>query len=280
MKIVLAGAFGRLGADVLKCLTAAGHAVIAADITAREMKTCTGFVPVQVDLTDRNAVRGLCDGADAVISTVGSTTSYDKPARGDINYEANKNLIDEAVRANVRNFAYVSILNADRPRGVPAVAAKGKLEAYLKKSGLSWVIFRPAPYFYNYTDIFLPMVEKGRVTLPGRKAGHCNAIDTPEFAAFITEHMLDNSHTYNVGGKEIRSSEDFAEMCFAAAGKKPRISYAPAFLYSVKESGDGRSADTKFAKWLLTEELVAPIEVGEHTFENYVMNQFSGSAQR
>ena len=32
MKVVLAGAFGNLGADILKCLCAAGHEVIAADL--------------------------------------------------------------------------------------------------------------------------------------------------------------------------------------------------------------------------------------------------------
>ena len=32
MKVVLAGAFGNLGAEILKCLCAAGHEVIAADL--------------------------------------------------------------------------------------------------------------------------------------------------------------------------------------------------------------------------------------------------------
>ena len=32
MKIVLAGAFGNLGAEILKCLCKAGHEVVAADL--------------------------------------------------------------------------------------------------------------------------------------------------------------------------------------------------------------------------------------------------------
>ena len=37
MKVVLAGAFGNLGAEILKCLCAAGHEVIAADLKERPM---------------------------------------------------------------------------------------------------------------------------------------------------------------------------------------------------------------------------------------------------
>ena len=36
MKVLLAGAFGHLGMDVLQSLLAAGHEVIAADIVTRE----------------------------------------------------------------------------------------------------------------------------------------------------------------------------------------------------------------------------------------------------
>lgn len=36
MKVLLAGAFGHLGMDVLQSLLAAGHEVIAADMVTRE----------------------------------------------------------------------------------------------------------------------------------------------------------------------------------------------------------------------------------------------------
>ena len=42
MKIVLAGAFGNLGAEILKCLCAAGHEVVAADLREREIEGCEG----------------------------------------------------------------------------------------------------------------------------------------------------------------------------------------------------------------------------------------------
>ena len=42
MKVVLAGAFGNLGAEILKCLCAAGHEVIAADLKERPIAGLEG----------------------------------------------------------------------------------------------------------------------------------------------------------------------------------------------------------------------------------------------
>ena len=42
MKVVLAGAFGNLGAEILKCLCADGHEVIAADLRETAVEGCEG----------------------------------------------------------------------------------------------------------------------------------------------------------------------------------------------------------------------------------------------
>ena len=42
MKVVLAGAFGHLGEDILRSLVRAGHEVTAADMVTREIEGCEG----------------------------------------------------------------------------------------------------------------------------------------------------------------------------------------------------------------------------------------------
>lgn len=275
MKVLLAGAFGHLGEDVLRTLVKAGHEVTAADMVTRELAGCTGFKPVKIDMTDKAAMKGLCDGADAVITTVGLTKTSATVTSYDIDFGANKNLVDEAVRAGVKHFAYISVLKADKAPQVPMLDAKAKLEAYLKKSGLTWVIFRPTGYFYDIAKIFMPMVEKGKVTLLGKKPVHANVVDTPDFAEFIVDHMCDAGKTYNVGGKETYSYEELAKLFFKAAGKEPNISYAPVWLFDVlafvnKLKKNGKEAIIKFSKWTLTEEMVGDTVVGEHSFAEYI----------
>ena len=277
MKVVLAGAFGHLGEDILRSLVKAGYDVVAADMVIRELKNCSGYKPVKIDMTDAAALKGLCDGADVVITTVGLTSTNAKITNYDIDWGANKNLVDEAVRAGVKHFAYVSVLKADQAPDVPMLDAKAKLENYLKQSGMTWVIFRPTGYFYDIAKVFMPMIEKGKVTLLGKKPVHANVVDTPDFADFIVEHMCDENKTYNVGGKETYSYEELAKMFFAAAGKEPNISYAPPFLFDVlafvnKLKKNGKEAIIKFSKWTLTEEMVGDTKVGEHSFAEYIKN--------
>ena len=101
--------------------------------------------------------------------------------------------------------------------------------------------------------------------------------DTPDFAAFIVEHMNDRGKLYNVGGKETWSYEELAKMFFAAAGKEPNISRAPVWLFDVlawvnKKKKNGKEAIIRFSKWTLTEEMVGDTVVGESSFAEYIKN--------
>ena len=275
MKVVLAGAFGHLGQDILRELVKQGHEVIATGRSVREVEGLTGYTAVAADCQKPETLRGLCDGADVVISTVGLTKASATVSCYDVDYQGNMNLLAEAKRAGVRNFAYVSVLKADGNPSVPMLDAKAKFEAELKKSGLDWVIFRPSGYFYDIAKVFMPMIEKGKVTLLGNKAVHCNVVDTPDFAAFIVEHMCDSGKLYNVGGKETWSYEELARMFFAAAGKEPNISRAPVWLFDVlawvnKQKKNGKEAIIRFSKWTLTEEMVGDTVVGEASFAAYI----------
>ncbi len=277
MKVVLAGAFGHLGEDILRSLVRAGHEVVAADLVTRQIPDLSGYRAVKVDMTDKSALKGLCDGADVVITTVGLTKASANVTAYDIDFGANKNLLEEAKRAGVKHFAYVSVLKADKAPNVPMLDAKAKLETELKNSGLKWVIFRPTGYFYDIAKVFMPMIEKGKVTLLGKKPVHANVVDTPDFADFIVAHMTDENKLYNVGGKETYSYEELANLFFQAAGKEPKISRAPAWLFDVlanlpKNKKNGKQAIIRFSKWTLTEEMVGDTKVGDASFAEYIKN--------
>ena len=157
--------------------------------------------------------------------------------------------------------------------------AKYLFEEELKKSGLTWCIYRPTGYFYDIVKVFKPMIEKGEVTLLGKTPVHANVVSTEDFAAFIVEHMMDENKTYNVGGKETWSYEEIANMCFAAAGKEPVIKRAPAWLFDVlafvnKLKKNGKEAILRFSKWTLTEEMVGDTVAGDMSFKAYIEESF------
>lgn len=276
MKVVLAGAFGRLGSDILRALVRDGHDVLAVDMVLRELDGIEGsYEKKQVDVTKPEQLAGLCEGADAVITTVGLTRTSAEVTNYDIDYRGNLNLLNEAKRAGVKKFAYVSVLKADRAPKVPMLHAKYLLEEALKASGIDYVIFRPTGYFYDIAKVFKPMIEKGEVTLLGKKPVSANVIDTTDLADFMLLHLNDKNVTYDIGGTETYTYEQIARMFFAAAGKEPVIRHAPPFLFDVlafinKLKKNGKEAILRFSKWTLTESMVAEHRFGRLSFKEYI----------
>ena len=276
MKVVLAGAFGRLGSDILRALVRDGHDVLAVDMVLRELDGIEGsYEKKQVDVTKPEQLAGLCEGADAVITTVGLTRTSAEVTNYDIDYPGNLNLLNEAKRAGVKKFAYVSVLKADRAPKVPMLHAKYLLEEALKASGIDYVIFRPTGYFYDIAKVFKPMIEKGEVTLLGKKPVSANVIDTTDLADFMLLHLNDKNVTYDIGGTETYTYEQIARMFFAAAGKEPVIKRAPPFLFDVlafinKLKKNGKEAILRFSKWTLTESMVAEHRFGRLSFKEYI----------
>lgn len=279
MKVVLAGAYGNLGGDVFKKLLAEGHQVVAADMMEKDLGVTGDFTFKKIDVTNPDTLKGLCDGADVVISTVGLTKTSATVTNYEIDYQGNVNLLEEAKRAGVKHFAYISVIKADKAPKVPMLHAKYLFEEELKKSGLKWVIYRPTGYFYDIVKVFKPMIEKGEVTLLGNKPVHANVISTEDFADYIVGHMCDDSKMYDIGGKETYSYEEIANLCFAAAGKEPVIKRAPAFLFDVlafvnKLKKNGKEAILRFSKWTLTEEMVGSVVHGDMSFAEYIKESF------
>ena len=237
------------------------------------------FTFKKLDVTKPESLKGLCDGADCVITTVGLTKTSATVTNYEIDYQGNVNLLNEAKAAGVKYFTYISVLKADEAPKVPMLHAKFLFEEELKKSGISYTIHRPTGYFYDIVKVFRPMVEKGEVTLLGKEPVHANVVSTEDFAEFIVAHMTDENKMYDVGGKETYSYEEIANMCFAAAGKEPVIKRAPAFLFDVlafinKFKKNGKEAILRFSKWTLTEEMVGDTITGEMSFKQYIEDSF------
>lgn len=280
MKVVLAGAYGNLGADILKRLVKDNHEVVALDLVQRDLGIEGNVTFKQIDVTKPETLVGVCDGADVVISTVGLTKTSATVTNYQIDYQGNLNILNEAKKAGVKHFAYTSVIKAELAPKVPMVHAKHMFEEELKKSGLTWSIYRPTGYFYDIVKVFKPMIEKGEVTLLGKKPVHANVISTEDLADFVVLHMLDENKMYNIGGKETYSYEEIANLCFAAAGKEPVIKRAPAFLFDVlafvnKLKKNGKEAILRFSKWTLTEEMVGDTIYGDMSFKEYINSSFN-----
>ena len=288
MKIVLAGAFGNLGAEILKALCNEGHEVIAADLKEGSIAGLEGkYTFKAIDATNPETLKGICDGADMVISTVGLTGASTRFTAYDIDLKGNVNILNEAKAAGVKKFNYISVISCDEPGAdkVPMLHAKYLFEQELKKSGLEYIIHRPTGYFYDIAKVFKPYVDKGEMQLlKGYGKVKANVVDCPDFAKFIVDTMNESGKVYNVGGKETYTYEEMAAMCFEAAKKPLKIKWAPMWLFGVLANlpmikKAGKHDIILFSKWTLSHDLVGDTEVGEGSFGDYIKSYFGKEVQ-
>ena len=283
MKVVLAGAFGNLGAEILKSLCAKDYEVVAADLKETAVEGVAGkYSFVKIDATNPETLKGLCDGADVVISTVGLTGASTKVTSYDIDYKGNMNIYEEAKAAGVKKFNYISVISCDEPGAekVPMLHAKYLVEQEIKKGDMEYVIYRPTGYFYDIAKVFKPYVDKGEMQLlKGFGGVKANVIDCPDFAQFIVDTMNETNVTYNVGGKETYTYEEMADMCFKAAKKPLKIKWAPIWLFGIlanlpKIKKAGKHDIILFSKWTLSHDLVGDTVVGDKSFGEYIKSYF------
>ena len=287
MKVLLAGAFGNLGFEPLKCLIAEGHEVVAADLKEKENNGLEGkYTFRSIDATNAKTLEGICDGCDIVITTMGLTGASTKFTAYDIDYQGNMNLYNEAVKAGVKKFNYISVIACNEPGAekVPMLHAKFMVEEELKKGSMDYVIYRPTGYFYDIAKVFKPYVDKGEMQLlKGYHGVKANVVDCPDFAKFIVAHMNDTNKTYEVGGKETYTYEEMAKMCFRAAGKPVIIKDSPIWMFGLlanlpKIKKEGKHDIILFSKWTLSHDLVGKDVTGDASFAEYIKEYFGGKA--
>ena len=285
MKVVLAGAFGNLGFEILKVLTDRGYEVVATDLKEKENNGLEGKYSFRaIDATNPATLKGLCDGAEIVITTMGLTTASTRFTSYDIDYQGNLNLYREAQAAGVRKFNYISVIACKEPGAekVPMLHAKAMMEDEILKGSMPYVIYRPTGYFYDIAKVFKPYVDKGEMQLlKGYHDIRANVVDCPDFAAFIVDHMDDENAVYEVGGKETYTYEEMAKMCFRAAGKPVIIKDSPIWMFgllanlpAIKKAG--KHDIILFSKWTLSHDLVGKDVTGDASFKEYIAEYFGG----
>lgn len=279
MKVLLAGAFGNLGYEILKSLVNANHEVIAADLKEKEGNELGGkYTFKAIDATKPETLTGLCDGVDTVITTMGLTGASTTVTSYDIDYKGNLNLLNEAKKANIKKFIYISVISCKEAGAekVPMLHAKALFEDELLKSGLDYVIHRPTGYFYDICKVFKKYVDKGEMQLlKGYHDIRANVVDCNDFADYIVEKMNETNAIFEVGGKETYTYEEMAKMCLTAAGKPVKIKDSPVWMFSllaelpfIKKAG--KRDIILFSKWTLSHDLVGKDVTGEGSFAEYV----------
>lgn len=226
--ILLAGATGYLGRHI-------GYELIQRGLPARLLVRNPDKVVhlnthnldvVQAEITQPETLQGVLESVDTVISTVGITRQKDGLTYMDVDYQANKNLLDEAKKQGVRRFIYVSVLNGEHMRHLQICEAKERFVDALKASGLEYTVVRPNGFFSDLAT-FVDMAKRGRVYLFGDGSVKANPIHGADLAKVCIDAITQSSQEIIVGGPEVLTQLEIAKLAFAAVGKRPQITHIP-----------------------------------------------------
>ncbi|MCR9253718.1 MAG: SDR family oxidoreductase [bacterium] len=232
--IVVAGATGYLGIHLVNELQnlRTPFRAIARNGKKLESQGLNSDQIINAEVTDFKTLQGQMEGADVLISTVGITRQKDGLSYMDVDYQANVNLLKEAKKAGVKKFIYVSVINGESMKHLKIMEAKEKFVDELKRSGLEYLIVRPNGFFSDMKD-FLDMAKKGKVYLFGSGEFKLNPIHGTDLAKAIIESIDSNQKELIVGGPDILTQNEIAELALQAWKRPVKIIHLPDWLKSL-----------------------------------------------
>jgi len=155
-RVLLAGITGYLGSYIARAIQERAFVVkaIARHPDRLQQKHIFPDETLTAELTRPDAIKGCCKNVDVVISTVGITRQKDGLTYMDVDYQANMNLLEQAVQEHVEKFIYVSVLNGDKLRHLKICDAKERFVEQLIASELDYSIIRPNGFFSDMTEFY------------------------------------------------------------------------------------------------------------------------------
>jgi uncharacterized protein YbjT (DUF2867 family) len=147
-RLLLTGARGFVGSEVLRQLLADGHEVVAVSRHLRGEIVPRGVLQVAADVTSDGWQR-WCEGCDAVIHLVGIIR--ENPRIGVTFERAHRVATDRVIAAcrslGIRRLVHMSALGARPDAATPFHRTKWQAEEAVRNSELEWTIFRPSFIF-------------------------------------------------------------------------------------------------------------------------------------
>ena len=232
MKVLVTGASGFVGTEILKHLHAAGHSIRIVARHPRSARVQADAARFGAEIHDGNVLAsaslpaGMKDIA-AVIHLVGIISEVGKNTFENVHTLGTKNIVTAAKQAGVPRFIHMSALGA-RPNAPSRYhQSKWAAEEIVRQSGLDYTIFRPS-IIYGSNDHFvnlfnhiarfspvLPVMGDGRSKLqpiPVADVATCfvRAINEPKSIG----------QTYDLCGRDVLSFDEILDAILQVIGRK------------------------------------------------------------
>ena len=255
--VLVTGASGLLGREVVRQALKVGRAVRGTDLLPPDPSFDETYEHVQADLLDSKACIRLCDGVEAVVHTAAlqhhsNPPKFRREAFFHRNVVMTQNLADAAAAAGVRHVVYIS---SDMVYGIPKSGAfqetsptrpigpygRSKLASelvWIKKrgSGMKVTIFRPrllvGPGRLGILTKLFDRIRMGKpIPLIGSGKNRYQMVSVSDVTeAVILAFQKQPDAILNLGSADVPSTEALVDYVARRAGSASRIIRTPKFL--------------------------------------------------
>ena len=236
MRVAVTGAYGFSGKYMARRLLGLRHEVITlTNSPTRANPFGESVKAFRYNFSNPSELEKSLRGVDVLINTY--WVRFDKPphftfAQAVVN---SKILLDAAKRAGVSRVVHVSITNPDRRSDLPYFSGKAEVEDYLKVTGLSYAILRPAVLF-GKEDILVNNIAWALRHLPlfglyGDGRYRLQPVHVDDLAAAAVARITGRTNeTIDAIGPETFYYRDMVEMMAREIGSRTLIVAMPPML--------------------------------------------------
>lgn len=278
-KILVAGASGDLGTEIVKLLKKQGHElrlITRSDDGVRKLASYSHDIWKVNAAEDLQGLKGIGEGINYFISTLGKSLSLFRPNEDKFiktDFVANKNILDALKTSDVKRVLYVSIKGADDAQEFEIAKAHKLFEEEIEACRISYTIIRPVGLFSGLNDLAI-MAKRQIIPIVGDGNAKTNSIHHADLAEVVVSFLEKGPNYFEPGGPLIHTRLEMAEMIqHKIGGKIIKIPEAMAdlgmLLPDFLSNGLGEKLD--FYKYVTTRDMIGE-KCGSKTYKEYLNN--------
>ena len=215
--VLVTGASGTVGSEVVKQLSRNGHAVHikAAAHSIENIKKVKGndkAESVQIDYNKPETLAAALKGVDKLFLVTPETLNAP---------ELVSNLVTEAKKAEIR---YIVRLSAMGESSIASVRLHLEGEKIIEESGIPFTILRPNTFMQFFVNFYGPTIKNNNAFYGSVEDANVSFIDIRDIAAIVVKTLTDNDKhngkVYTITGPEALSHYQVAEILSNATTKK------------------------------------------------------------
>jgi len=218
MKVLVTGATGTVGSEVVKALLQRGAHVRALTRAQPKPGRFPGAVEIALgDLTDPVSVAEAIKGVDKLFLLIGNVPDEFTQAL---------TAYGLAKKAGLKHVTYLSVFKADQFLEVPHFSAKFAVEEAIRAGGVPYTILRPGYFVQNERQLKPVLTGPGIYPVPAGNQGLA-VVDVRDIAEAAAASLTQEGHkgkTYDLVSSEMLTGPTAAATWSKLLGKK--VTYA------------------------------------------------------